>query len=146
MSSFQNSSADFHMIYKRESGVTLETGWLWLSTSYLDNLVLNFLIRSQLVFCTFKKKKEFGKVNAVVLWWDHETCRCIASTDNIVLFPSCGFGGRNMARIVHLLLMSRPVYRLHVHLKPMWMLRTETSCPSLYSHLTKHSSCFPLKI
>lgn len=50
-----------------------------------------------------------------------------------------------MARIVHLLLMSRPVYRLHVHLKPMWMLRTETSCPSLYSHLTKHSSVSLLK-
>lgn len=45
------------MIYERGSGVTLETGWLWLSTSYLDNLVLNFLILSQLVFCTLKKKK-----------------------------------------------------------------------------------------
>lgn len=128
-------------------GITLEAGWLWLSTSYLDNLVLNFVILSQLVFCTLKKKKEeVGKVNTVVLCWDHEACRCIAFTDNIVLFPSCGFGGRNMARIVYLLLMSRPVYRLSVHLKPMWMLRTETSCHSLYSHLTKHSSCFPLKI
>lgn len=127
-------------------GITLETEWLWLSASCLDNLVLNFVIFISVSFLYLLKKKKVGKANTVVLCWDHDTCRCIAFTDKIVLFPSRGFGGRNMTRIVHLLLMSRPVYRLHVHLKPMWMLRTETSCPSLYSHLTKHSSRFPLKI
>lgn len=39
-------------------GITLETEWLWLSASCLDNLVLNFVIFISVSFLYLLKKKK----------------------------------------------------------------------------------------